>query len=171
MAKTQKIKDNIPEENKPDSKHAKKPEQREALVRILTADIPGSKNIYSGLTRIKGISFAMSNAICNILKLDKNRRVETLSKEEIDKISQAIKTIEIPDFMKNRRFDFDTGENKHLLTTELELRKDFDIKRLGKIKSYKGIRHSRGLPVRGQRTRSHFRKGGKHKAVGVKKKK
>jgi len=50
----------------------------------------------------------------------------------------------------------------------LKLRKEFDIKRLKKVKSYRGMRHAFGLPVRGQRTRSHFRKG---RSVGVQKKK
>lgn len=173
MVKTQKIKDEISEEKTSGAsgKPVKKEDRRESLVRILNADVPGNKNIYAGLTRIRGISFSMSNAICHILKLDKNRKIESLSKEEIEKISEAIKKISIPEFLKNRRFDFDTGENQHLLSTDLELRKDFDLKRLKKIKSYKGVRHSRGLPVRGQRTKSHFRKKGKHKAVGVSKKK
>ena len=47
--------------------------------------------------------------------------------------------------------------------------KEFDIKRMKKMRSYKGIRHASGLPVRGQRTKSHFRKKGKNKAVGVSK--
>ena len=172
MAKTQKIKEEKIDvsESSDKEKQIKKEDKQESLVRILNADIPGSKNLYAGLTKIKGISFSMSNAICHILNLDKRKRVESLSKEEIEKLSEAIKTIDIPKFMKNRRFDFDTGEDKHLLSTDLELRKDFDIKRLKKIKSYKGNRHSRGLPLRGQRTKSHFRTKGKHKAVGVKKK-
>ncbi|MFA6023121.1 MAG: 30S ribosomal protein S13 [Candidatus Pacearchaeota archaeon] len=140
------------------------------LVRILSTDIRGDKNVYSGLTRIKGVSFAIAHAVCHILKLDKRKKIGSLSKDEIEKISNTIKNLEIPEFMKNRRFDFDTGETKHLITTDLDLKKEFDIKRLKKIKSYKGIRHSRGLPVRGQRTKSHFRKVGKNKSVGVQKK-
>ena len=57
------------------------------------------------------------------------------------------------------------------LLVSLKLRKEFDLKRLKKIKSYKGIRHSLGLPVRGQRTRSNARtKRGKRKTVGALKK-
>ena len=47
----------------------------------------------------------------------------------------------------------------HLISTDLKLRKEFDIKFMKKIKSYKGMRHASGLPVRGQRTRAHFRTG------------
>ena len=49
---------------------------------------------------------------------------------------------------------------------ELDMRKDFEIRKMKKIRSYKGVRHIMGQPVRGQRTRAHFRKTGK--AVGVK---
>ena len=87
-------------------------------------------------------------------------------------IKFEIENPRIPDFMKNRRRDMDTGETKHLSTNNLDLRKEFDIKRLKKIRSYRGLRHAKGLPVRGQRTKSHFRtRGKKNKAVGVKIKK
>jgi len=71
-------------------------------------------------------------------------------------------------FLKNRRSDFKTGEESHIIGSELDMKKDFDIRRLKKIRAYRGIRHAAGLPVRGQRTRSHFRKKGQ--AVGVKRK-
>jgi len=67
----------------------------------------------------------------------------------------------------NRRRDFDTGEDLHLIASDLKLRKEFDIKNLKEIKSYRGMRHAFGLPVRGQRTKGHFRKGA---AVGVRRK-
>ena len=167
--------------NTEEQKSAKKPipesirkerEKQESLIRIMSTDIPGSRNVYVGLTKIKGVSFAISNAVCHILKMNKLKKISELSKEEIDLISDTIKNLNVPEFMKNRRFDFETGKTRHLSMTDWDLSKEFDIKRLKKIKSYKGIRHSYGLPVRGQRTKSHFRKhGGKGKAVGVKGKK
>ena len=81
-----------------------------------------------------------------------------------------MKNPELPVFLINRRSDFDEGTNKHLVTNELELRKDFDIKRLRKIKSNRGIRHAAKLPLRGQRTKSHFRKN-RGKSGGIKKSK
>jgi len=72
--------------------------------------------------------------------------------------------------MLNRRKDYETGEDKHLLSSDLAFTKDNDIKMLKKIKSYKGMRHAFGLPVRGQRTRSNFRRN-KGKVTGVQKKK
>jgi small subunit ribosomal protein S13 len=154
-------------EQKEQKKHKPENEEHDILVRIFGYDIPANKKIQVGLTRIKGISWSISNIICLRLGLDKNMKIGGLGKEGVSKIEKALLHLEIPDFMKNRRADFDTGEHKHLLANDLEMRKEFDIKRLKKIKSYKGVRHSSGLPVRGQRTRSHFRKKGK--SVGVKK--
>ncbi len=140
----------------------------EVLVRIYGQDIPGSKSIYVGLTRIKGISWAVANAVCIQMGLDKRIRVKDMSKESIIQIEKHLNSIELPHFLKNRRGDPETGADKHLFTNNLDIQKEFDIKRLKKIKSYRGLRHSLGLPVRGQRTRSHFRKRGG--AVGVRKK-
>jgi small subunit ribosomal protein S13 len=144
-------------------------EESEVLVRILSYDLPGSRNIYSGLTRIKGVSWAISNIVCLRLGLAKNKKVLELTKEEIARIEELLKNLEIPEFMKNRRNDFQTGESSHYLSSDLDIKREFDIKRLKEIKSYKGFRHASKLPVRGQRTKSHFRK--KAKAMGIKTKK
>jgi len=142
------------------------------VIRILSKDIPGNKKIYAGLTRIKGISWTFSKAICKKLGIDKNQKVGAMSKEEINKIEEFIQNPKISRFLMNRQKDIDAGTDKHLYGSDLDLQTDFDIKKMKKIKSYKGIRHATGQPVRGQRTKSHFRKnkkGGKG-AVGVAKK-
>lgn len=150
------------EEKKEMPKHGK-------IIRILQTDIPGEMQIYPGLTKIKGISWTFSNAICNKLGIDKKIKIQDLSKEEIKKIGDFSKEVVLPEFLLNRRKDFDSGENSHLIGSDLDLKKEFDIKRLKKIKSYRGYRHLSGLPVRGQRTRSHFRRN-KAKGAGIKKK-
>jgi small subunit ribosomal protein S13 len=141
------------------------------LVRVLNVDIEGSKRVYYGLRKIKGVSFSASNSVCTVLNIDKDRKIGSLNEEELKKIGDVIKDpkkYNIPEWILNRRKDYDTGEDLHLNGPTLNLRKEFDIKRLNRIKSYRGLRHQAGLPVRGQRTRSHFRKG---KTVGVSKKK
>lgn len=142
---------------------------KERMIRILSEDIEGGMTVYAGLTKIKGISWSLANAVCKVLKIDKNRKAGSLTDVEVKKISDFIKNPRIPSFIFNRRFDFDTGKDRHLTGTDLELQKEFDIKRLKKIKSYRGIRHSANLPVRGQRTKSNFRKN-KAKGAGIKKK-
>jgi len=141
----------------------------EKIIRILSEDIEGGMKLYPGLAKIKGISWGLSNAVCKVMGLDKNRKIGSLTQEEIKKISEFIKAPKIPDYLFNRRQDFVTGENKHLVGSDLELQTEFDIKRLKKIRSYRGIRHSAGLPVRGQRTRGNFRKN-KRKGAGIRKK-
>lgn len=174
------------EVKKEETKDVKKPEKRKEekkivrtereraieegvtkLVRILGKDIPGNKNVYTGLTRIKGVSWSFSNAVCKKLKLDKSKKMEELTEEEIKKITDFLRNPQLPDFLLNSRRSFETGETKQLFGSDLDLKRDFDIKRLKKIRSYRGWRHALGQPVRGQRTRNHFRK---NKAVGVGKK-
>lgn len=145
-------------------------EQEERIVRILSKDIEGSMSTYTGLTKVKGISWGLSNAICNKLGIDKNKKIGSLSQEEIDQISEFAKNPQTPDFLLNRRKDLETGEKQHLLGSQLDLKKSFDIKRYKKIRSYRGSRHASGLPVEGQRTKGNFRKN-KMKGVGIKKKK
>ena len=124
-------------------------EKLRGIVRIVNTDIIGTKSIYNGLRKIKGINFMMSNALCNNLNLDEKRKVGSLSEDEVKKIENTIKHPEgLPGWLLNRR-------------------KEFDIKRMKKLKSYKGLRHAWGQPVRGQRTRSHFRTG---ISVGVQRK-
>lgn len=141
----------------------------EKVVRILSKDIEGGMKIYPGLTKVKGISWSLSNAICKKLKIDKTRKIGSLTNEEIKKISEFVKNPQVPEYIVNRRKDLETGENKHLIGSYLELQTEFDIKKLKKIKSYRGYRHMSGLPSRGQRTRGNFRKH-KSKGVGIKKK-
>jgi small subunit ribosomal protein S13 len=149
--------------------HKMETKQEERIVRILSKDIEGGMTVYSGLTKIKGVSWSLANAVCKKLGIDNRRKIGSLNEAEVKKISEFIKKPEVPEFMLNRRRDFETGESKHLTGSDLELTNEFDIKRLKKIKSYRGIRHATGQPLRGQRTRSHFRKNRK-KATGIKKK-
>ncbi len=138
------------------------------IVRIAETDIDGNRQLLMALKQIKGIGFSMANAICNVLRLDKSKKIGSLGEEQLRAAERLAKNPDkMPEWMYNRRKDIETGQSRHLLNTELKLTKEFDIKRLKKIKSYRGIRHAMGLPVRGQRTRAHFRSG---RAIGVTKK-
>ncbi len=138
------------------------------LVRIANADIPGKKDIYHALQRINGVSFSFSNAVCNALNIDRKRKIGDIPDQELKQLEDFIKhPTTLPAFLLNRRKDLETGKNIHLIGTDLKLQKEFDIRLMKKVKSYKGMRHAYGLPVRGQRTRGNFRKG---VTVGVMKK-
>lgn len=138
------------------------------IVRLLDTDIKGNFQTAHALTKVHGISYVFSNAVCNILNLDKARKIGELSPEELKRIESLVKNPEnIPSWLYNRRKDLASGQDKHLLRSDLKFQKETDIKNLRKIKCYRGVRHSLGLPVRGQRTKGNFRKG---KTVGVRKK-
>jgi len=150
-------------------KHAKlqPTEEVKQMVRLIDVDIQGDLPLYMALRRVKGVGFSMANAICAVLNIDKTHKLGSLSESEIQNIESAIRNplrYGIPRWMLNRQKDIETGEDMHLITSDLKLSVENDVKRLINIKSYRGIRHAWGLPVRGQRTRSHFRKG---RAIGV----
>ncbi|HKL23798.1 MAG TPA: 30S ribosomal protein S13 [Candidatus Nanoarchaeia archaeon] len=147
-----------------------KKQEYASIIRIMSKDVPGGMSVYSGLTRVKGISWNFSNAICTKLNIDKRKKIGELTQDEISKITEFVKKPDVPVYLMNRRNDLETGENKHLQGSDLDLRKEFDIKRLKKMKSYKGVRHASGLPVNGQRTKSNFRRN-RRKGTGIKKKK
>lgn len=142
------------------------------LVRIMNTDIPGERQIAIGLTKIKGVSMMFSNMICNLCQIDKTKKTGTLSETEINRLDEAIRNpsaISVPTWMLNRRNDYETGENKHLLKGDLDFVQSNDLKRLKMIKCYRGSRHAVGAPARGQRTKSNFRRN-KGKVTGVKRK-
>jgi len=141
------------------------------LVRISNVDIEGKKRLCYALNKIKGISYSLANAICQISGIDKFKKIGDLSDAEVKKLNEIIADpikYKIPIWMLNRRKDYETGQDKHILSGDLDFIKSNDIRRLKKIKCYKGMRHSFGLPVRGQRTRGNFRKGA---SIGVQRKK
>ena len=141
----------------------------ERIVRILSKDIEGKMKVYPGLTKIKGVSWSLSNAACTVLGIDKLKKIGELSSAEIEKITKFLKNPTAPEFVLNRRKDPETGKNEHLIGVNLELKNEFDIKRLKKIRSYRGLRHTLGLPMRGQRTKSNFRKN-RRKSAGIQRK-
>ncbi len=76
-----------------EQKAHEKEKREERLVRILSKDIEGRMKVYTGLTKIKGISWSFSNAVCNSLKIDKNKTIGNLTDEEIKKIESEIERL------------------------------------------------------------------------------
>lgn len=148
----------------------KQAEQMRGIIRIAGVDMKGDKKLYVSLQRIKGVGPSIANAVCKIGKMNKNRKVGTLTDDEIKNIEKILSNIKehVTVWMLNRRADPETGENYHLITSNLKFTNENDIKKMIERRTYKGVRHAYGLPVRGQRTRSSFRKG---KSVGVVRKK
>ena len=149
----------------------KKPEQQfKHIVRVANVDLPGEKVLSVALTKIKGVGLNFAHAICTAAGVDKSSKTGYLTAEQVVSLNKATATFDtIPSWLFNRRKDYETGKDRHVLTGDLAFSKDNDLKRLKKIKTYRGVRHLKNLTVRGQRTRSNFRKN-KGKVVGVKKK-
>ncbi|ALL02077.1 30S ribosomal protein S18e (S13p) [Pyrodictium delaneyi] len=134
-------------------------------------DIPGELKVAYGLALIKGVGINLSFALCRLLGIDPNKRIGFLTDAEIEKIEKAIENptaVGIPAWMLNRRKDYETGKDLHLVGADLIYYVKKDIEREKRIKSWRGIRHALGLKVRGQRTATTGRIG---MTVGVKRRK
>lgn len=143
------------------------------IVRVVNTDLDGNKPIKHALRKIKGVDFMLANAVCDMAKVDKNKKTGILKDEEVKRLNEVIKNPtkhNIPDWLLNRRKDYETNGDLHVIGPDLKFVKQEDVKRLQKTKSYRGMRHAWKLPVRGQRTRSNFRPN-KGKVMGVKRKK
>ena len=122
------------------------------MVRLVGVDLPAEKNVVVGLTYIFGIGTTLSRKILLAAKIDQGRKVKSLTDAEVVALRDVIKEYAV----------------------EGDLRKDItlNVKRLIEIGTYRGMRHRRGLPCRGQRTKTNARtKRGKRKTVGMGKRK
>ncbi len=138
------------------------------IVRLFGQDVDGTMKVPYALAMVKGIGYNTARAIVRQLAIDKDKRLGELSDSELKKIEEALsdKTIKgLPSWMLNRRKDYDSGLDLHLVTSELIFYARNDIEREKKVKSWRGVRHALGLKVRGQRTRTTGRSGA---TIGVK---
>ena len=140
------------------------------IVRILGSDSAGTLKVSYAVTKIKGVSLSLSNAILKKAGINPDLRAGFLTEADIEKIEDVIKEpakYNLPVWLFNRRKDTETGKDMHLITADLILRSKTDIDEAKEIRSWRGYRHAYGLKVRGQRTKTTGRAG---KALGVKKK-
>jgi len=122
------------------------------MTRISGIDIPNEKRLDIGLTYLYGIGRSNVVTLLKELNMDPAKRVKTLTDEEINKIAKAI-------------------DKNFIVEGDLRQEVSSNIKRLKEIGSYRGTRHARNLPARGQRTKSNARtKRGKRATVGALKK-
>lgn len=144
------------------------------IVRVAGKDMKGDLPLAKALTRIKGVGLNLADSIASIvsreLGIDKREKIGNLDDDQIDKLEQIIKhpsQYGVPVWALNKRKDT-SGKDSHLIGPDLDFSVRQDIEAEKNIKSYRGIRHMFGLPVRGQRTKTMGRKG---MTLGVVKKK
>jgi len=119
--------------------------------RIFGIDLPKEKRIEISLTYLYGIGRAVSNKILHVAGVDPNTRAKDLTEDEVSRITAVI-------------------QKDHRVEGDLRREVSQNIKRLMDIGAYRGIRHKRGLPVRGQRTKTNSRtRKGPRRSVGRKK--
>ncbi len=138
------------------------------IVRIAGTDISGELPLAWGLSKIKGVGYNFAIALCRVLGLDPRMKVGFLTEAEVERIEDALRDpgrYGIPVWMFNRRKDYETGRDMHLVGSDLVFYARQDIEREIRIRSWKGIRHALGYKVRGQRTHTTGRLG---PTVGVK---
>ena len=122
------------------------------MARILGIEIPNEKRIEASLPYMYGIGSSTAAKVLEHAGIDPDTRTGQLTEDQLVKIAQVIQTEGV------------------LVEGDLRREKQAQLKRLTSINCYRGIRHKRGLPVRGQRTRTNARtRKGKKKTVGVKK--
>ncbi|MDI6806808.1 MAG: 30S ribosomal protein S13 [Candidatus Aenigmarchaeota archaeon] len=156
-------------EKRVEKKEVKKPrvERAKEIVRLADTDVDATKPIIQSLRSIKGISHTMAKAICWACELDPRIRLNQLTPSQLKRLEKVMMEptkFRIPSWILNRRKEIETGKDLHLTGAQLDIVTRFDVQRLVNLKTWRGVRHMFGLPTRGQRTRSHFRKG---KTVGV----
>ncbi len=108
------------------------------MARIAGVNVPDQKRVEIGLTYIFGIGHSKSKAILNEVKVDLNKKIKDLNAEELSRIRKHI-------------------EDSEMVEGDLRKQVNQNIKRLMDINCYRGQRHKRGLPVRGQRTKTNAR--------------
>lgn len=136
------------------------------IVRIIDADMKGEDKVAYALSNIRGVGINMAYALTRSCGVDPEGRVGLLQDSDLKRIEEALTQIpnKFPSYMLNRRKDPFTGKDMHLLGSDLVVGIKSDVDLMKKTKSWKGVRHSLGLKVRGQCTRTTGRFG---TAVGV----
>jgi len=140
------------------------------IVRVANTDLDGKYQVIPALAQVKGLGIRTAAIVAERAGVNAYQKIGNLSDEDVGKLQEAVEGLDeaLPVWMLNRRKDIDTGENAHLIGTDVEIKLRDDLNRLKKIRTYRGLRHETGQKVRGQRSKSNGRTG---LTLGVQKKK
>jgi small subunit ribosomal protein S13 len=140
------------------------------IIRVAGADLDGTLKVAYALMNINGVGIRLANVILKKAGIDPETRVGFLSDVDVKKIEDIIEKPAkhgIPGWLLDRQKDRETGADIHLTGSDLVLQTKTDIDQMKEMRSWRGFRHSHGLKLRGQHTKTTGRAG---KAMGVKKK-
>lgn len=141
------------------------------IIRLLNTNVDGTQKIVFALTAIKGVGRRFATVVCKKADVDLSKRagdLEVADLERIVTIMQNPTQYKIPTWFLNRQKDIKDGATSQLLSNGLDNKLREDLERLKKIRVHRGLRHSWGLRVRGQHTKTTGRFG---RTIGVSKKK
>ena len=140
------------------------------VLRVAGTNVDGTKKVVYGLSHIRGVGVSYASAVVKAAEVRPDLRMGDLSEGEVEKLEDVMRDpakYGLPSRLYNRRKGLESGRDAHLIGADLALSIKTDVDFMTDIRSWKGVRHSLGLKVRGQRTRTTGRKG---RAVGVAKK-
>ena len=131
------------------------------IVRVANTDIDGKYQVIPAIAVVKGLGLRTAAIVAARAGVNAYQKIGDLTDADIAKLQASVETLadEIPPWMLNRRKDIDTGEDNHLIGSDVEIKLRDDLNRLKKIRTNRGVRHESGQKVRGQRSRSNGRTG------------
>jgi small subunit ribosomal protein S13 len=140
------------------------------IVRVANTDLDGKFQVIPALARVKGLGIRTGAIVAEKAGVNPYQKIGDLNDADVLKLQEAVENLEanLPAWMLNRRKDIETGEDGHLIGTDVEIKLRDDLNRLKKIRTFRGLRHENGQKVRGQRSKSNGRTG---LTLGVMKKK
>lgn len=149
-----------PKKKAPSAKTEENPDFK-YIVRLANTDLDGKYQIIPAIALVKGLGIRTAAVVATRAGVNPYQKIGNCTDEQIAKLQESIEGLQeqLPAWMLNRRKDVDTGEDKHLIGTDVEIKLRDDLNRLKKIRTYRGVRHDDGQKVRGQRSRSNGRTG------------
>ena len=131
------------------------------IVRVANTDLDGKFQVIPAIAIVKGLGLRTAAVVAARAGVNPYQKIGNLSDEDVLKLQESVDNLAevLPAWMLNRRKDIDTGEDGHLIGSDVEIKLRDDLNRLKKIRTYRGVRHEGGQKVRGQRSRSNGRTG------------
>ena len=167
-----KVKKHMPKKEK---KHVEDSPDIRGIVRLADNDLDGHMKLSKALLHVKGIGHSLIRPLTLLiekeLNLKEDVKIGKLTEEQLEKVNNLLYNLDnskLPSFLVNRREDFSSGKDMHIIMNDLLFAMRQDIERKVKSRSWQGYRHNRGKKVRGQRTKNTGRRG---LTVGVVRKK
>jgi small subunit ribosomal protein S13 len=143
-------------------------EEFRTIIRVVGTNVEGTEKAAYALTGILGVGIRLAQVIVKKAGIDPETRIGFLSDAKVRTIEDILENptkYAIPGWFLNREKDKETGDDLHIYGPNLLLQVKSDIDEMGRLRSWRGFRHSQGLKVRGQRTRTT---GRRKRLVGVK---